>query len=349
MLLDGPRAFSEFRLDRLNQTLAPTGAKVVFAQQVFLCLGADQAHPNLRALLPAADAARAATLHATQEYFVTPRVGLRSPWSSKATDIARSCGLQIDRLERLTRYQLQLPASFDLQALARTLFDPLTESLLRAHDLNTLWAQQAPAAMQNIAADVAALQAANQSLGLALSGQEIAYLQQQYQTLGRPATDAELMMFAQANSEHCRHKIFNASWQSEQQTLRRSLFSMIRLTHALQPGDTLSAYADNAAVLRGPRAALLFADADGCYRMHSEAQAIAIKVETHNHPTGIAPYPGAATGSGGELRDEGATGRGGKPKAGLVGFMTAHLRSPNGDSSEPWESARDLPANMARS
>ena len=345
--LPGPCGLSDFRLARLNTTLAPLGAKVVYSQQVYLIEGRDSRQPNLRQLLPNGVDKQ---VPSGFRIWIAPRLGLRSPWASKALDIAKSCGLALTQLERVTLYVFE-QSSIDPQSLARTLFDPLTESALSDAELSGVFDKPMASAMRMIEASDAALLKANQNLGLALSEQEIHYLCESYQALGRPATDAELMMFAQANSEHCRHKIFNADWQFGERAVRRSLFSMVRLTHALNSRGTLSAYSDNAAVLASHAAAPFFAHADGVYRASAEPQAIAIKVETHNHPTGIAPYPGAATGSGGELRDEGATGRGGKPKAGLVGFMTAHLRLP--DLSEPWEVAADatqrsLPTAMAR-
>ena len=345
--LPGPRGLSDFRLHRLNTTLAPLGAKVVFSRQVYLIVGQDAQHPNLRQLLPVGDeSVQAVGFHV----WIAPRLGLRSPWSSKALDITKSCGLALSQLERVTQVVFDKQI-LDTQSLARTLFDPLTESVLTDIELAAVFEKPAATALKLIEASESALALANQTLGLALSDQEIRYLSQSYQALGRSATDAELMMFAQANSEHCRHKIFNADWQLGERAVRRSLFSMVRLTHALNPRGTLSAYSDNAAVLASNQAAPLFAHSDGVYRFSDEPQAIAIKVETHNHPTGIAPYPGAATGSGGELRDEGATGRGGKPKAGLVGFMTAHLRI--AEQPEPWElsesgTQRALPPTMAR-
>ena len=343
--IDGASALSAFRLQQLNDALAPHGVHVLGSRFVYVLDGADASQSEqLSAIL--CDSPAMAGLSGPS-LFITPRLGLRSPWSSKASDIIQSCGLHIARVERVQELFLaqELPAQ-PSEALLRALHDPLTQSLLPAAQLPQLFERQAARAIAEVDADLAALTEANTRLGLALSDDEIHYLSRSFQSLGRRATDAELMMFAQANSEHCRHKIFNAQWRIDGKLQRRSLFSMIRLTHGLHPQGTLSAYSDNAAVLQGPVAQVFFADAQGNYQSLRENQAIAIKVETHNHPTAIAPYAGAATGSGGELRDEGATGRGGKPKAGLVGYSTAHLRLAT--LPEPWEKTRSLPPHMAR-
>ena len=342
--INGPRALSAFRLARLNATLADFGVKVLDSRQVFLLSGAQQSDvAKLTQILLDDEPADASSAHSV---FVAPRLGLRSPWSSKATDIVRSCGIDIARVERAQElfFAADLPPLSD--ELARALHDPLTMSLLNGEHLAQLFATEAARPIAHVASTPAALQATNLRLGLALSDDEISYLSKSFIDLRRAATDAELMMFAQANSEHCRHKIFNASWTLDGAPQRRSLFSMIRLTHGVSPEGTLSAYSDNAAVLAGPMAAALFADANGDYMISPEPQPFAIKVETHNHPSAIAPFPGAATGSGGELRDEGATGRGGKPKAGMVGFSTSHLRIAN--MIEAWETPRALPGHMAR-
>jgi phosphoribosylformylglycinamidine synthase len=201
--------------------------------------------------------------------------------------------------------------------------------------------------LRRIGVDRGTLATANAELGLSLSNDELDYLAERYAELGREATDAELMMFAQANSEHCRHKIFNASWTIADRSVPLSLFGHIKSTHAAAPGGTLTAYKDNAAVLAGYSAQRFMAGPDGIYASVAEPVHLAIKVETHNHPTAIAPYPGAATGAGGEIRDEGATGRGAKPKAGLTGFTVAHLRLP--EAPAPWEVQRPLPGHLASS
>jgi phosphoribosylformylglycinamidine synthase len=286
-------------------------------------------------------------------FWVVPRLGTISPWSSKATDILHGAGFDVRRVERGQAWHITgLPAPTDRSwdALMAALYDPMTQSVLtaieEAHGL-FLAGQPGPLGRIELGADaIAALGKANAELGLALADDEIAYLAERYATMGRAPSDAELMMFAQANSEHCRHKVFNATWAIDGEPQELSLFGMIKNTHAKSPAHTLSAYHDNAAVIEGNVARRFFADpADGVYRAHDEAVPYAIKVETHNHPTAIAPWPGAATGAGGEIRDEGATGRGGKPKAGLTGFSVSHLRIPG--LKRPWETDRPLPPRMA--
>ncbi len=279
---------------------------------------------------------------------MVPRLGTLSPWSSKATELVRGAGLAIQRVERGTRIDLAgWPSDPALQAaVARLLHDPMTQSLLAdIAQARALFDSPARKPLQRIA--LADLEGANKRLGLALAEDEIEYLRQRYGELGRDPSDVELMMFAQANSEHCRHKIFNASWTIDGQAQERSLFRMIKNTHQQTPQHTLSAYSDNAAVIEGEPAARYRPDpASGRYRSEAVVpSAFQIKVETHNHPTAIAPFPGASTGAGGEIRDEGATGRGGKPKAGLTGFSVSHLRIPT--LPQPWEAPRALNPRMA--
>ncbi len=227
----------------------------------------------------------------------------------------------------------------DRNALLPLIHDRMIEAV--ADDLDAaraLFAHVAPRALTTIpliAAGREALVAANAALGLALADDEIDYLDNGFRALGRDPTDVELMMFAQANSEHCRHKIFNADWIVDGVREPQSLFAMIRATHAAHPQGTLVAYSDNSSVIAGATVDRFYPGADGRYRAAREDTAILMKVETHNHPTAIAPFPGAATGSGGEIRDEGATGTGAKPKAGLVGFSVSNLRIP--DLVQPWE------------
>src|SRR5471030_1879279 len=274
---------------------------------------------------------------------VTPRPGTISPWSSKATDIAHNCGLsQVLRLERGLAFYVQAPQLTDAQwaQLGALLHDRMMETLFgKLEDASALFAQHQPAPVQHV--DIlgegrSALESANTKLGLALAQDEIDYLMEAFTSLGRNPTDIELYMFAQANSEHCRHKIFNADWVIDGETQPKSLFKMIKNTFEQTPDYVLSAYKDNAAVMEGSQVGRFYADAkDGLYDFHQEQANILMKVETHNHPTAISPWPGAATGSGGEIRDEGATGRGAKPKAGLVGFSVSNLRIP--DFEQPWE------------
>lgn len=277
---------------------------------------------------------------------VVPRLGTISPWSSKATDIAHNCGLQaVHRIERGCCYSFTLPGGRALKveeadAIRPLIHDRMMEAVLESfEDAAALFTEAEPAPLATV--DILgngrdALVIANRELGLALAEDEIDYLVENFTALRRNPSDAELMMFAQANSEHCRHKIFNADWIIDGRVQEKSLFGMIRNTYQCNPDDILSAYKDNAAVIGGHRAGRFFHDpADRCYRYHEEDVHILMKVETHNHPTAISPHPGAATGSGGEIRDEGATGRGGKPKAGLTGFSVSNLRLPGAE--QPWE------------
>ena len=284
------------------------------------------------------------------QLIVVPRLGTISPWSSKATDIARICGLsQVARIERGIIYTLAGEVD-DGRALLRCLHDRMTESVLeRLEDAAKLFVRAAPKPLSSVdvlAGGRAALERANTELGLALAPDEVDYLVRSFQALGRNPTDVELMMFAQANSEHCRHKIFNADWVIDGEPQGRSLFGMIRRTTQASPSGVLSAYSDNAAVVEGPLATRFFPDSpSGVYRAHREPVHLLMKVETHNHPTAISPFPGAATGSGGEIRDEGATGRGAKPKAGLTGFSVSNLRLPN--AVQPWEHDHGKPERIA--
>ena len=271
---------------------------------------------------------------------VVPRLGTISPWSSKATDIARGCGLErVRRIERGVWFTL-FGQIRDPAALALGLADRMTESVLTSTaEAAALFSRADPRPLRSVPIlrdGEAALDAANVALGLALARDEIEYLTAAFRGLGRDPTDVELMMFAQANSEHCRHKIFNADFIVDGQRQPASLFKMIRRSTEASPAGVLSAYSDNAAVIGGPTSERLLPDpVTGVYAMHVEPAHILMKVETHNHPTAISPFPGAATGAGGEIRDEGATGRGGKPKAGLAGFVVSNLRLPG--AVRPWE------------
>ena len=261
---------------------------------------------------------------------VVPRLGTISPWSSKATDIAQICGLSmVRRVERGVQWTVSGEIA-DRAALIATLHDRMTESVVA--DASALFDRAKPRPVTEVT-DIAA---ANRDLGLALSQDEVVYLEQSFGALDRRPNDVELMMFAQANSEHCRHKIFNATFTLDGVKQQDSLFQMIRKSTAASPRGVLSAYKDNAAVMEGSVGGRFFPDpSTRAYSAHREPIHILMKVETHNHPTAIAPYPGAATGSGGEIRDEGATGRGGKPKAGLTGFSVSNLRIPG--LLRPWE------------
>ncbi|RMF13973.1 MAG: phosphoribosylformylglycinamidine synthase, partial [Gammaproteobacteria bacterium] len=277
-------------------------------------------------------------------FLVVPRPGTISPWSSKATDIARNCGLgDIERIERGIAYYVQCDETPDADARARIaaeLHDRMTQAVF--HEMNAaelLFSHAEPRPMSII--DILeggrnALVKANAELGLALAEDEIDYLVEAFTQLGRNPTDVELMMFAQANSEHCRHKIFNATWEIDGEVQPHSLFGMIRNTYEKGGEGVLSAYKDNAAIIEGPSGDRFFPDpVTQTYTFINEPVHILMKVETHNHPTAISPHPGASTGSGGEIRDEGATGVGGKPKAGLTGFTVSNLRIPGYE--QPWE------------
>ena len=345
--LRGSAAFSAGRLQRLTDQAKRCcpGLKRLAAEHWFFI---ELASPmvaeeglRLKQLLGADDAALApGTL-----LLVTPRLGTISPWSSKATEIARQCGFSaVVRIERGTAFHAE--GTFERAALAAQLHDRMTESVLASLDqASALFRHVAPQPLTTV--DVinrgrVALVEANNELGLALSADEIEYLAESFARLGRDPTDVELMMFAQANSEHCRHKIFNASWTVDGEARNETLFGMIRETHKAHPQGTVVAYADNAAVINGASVARFYPGAGGEYFYREEETHILTKVETHNHPTAISPFPGAATGSGGEIRDEGATGRGARPKAGLCGFSVSNLAIPG--FIQPWE---DGPANPA--
>ncbi len=282
-------------------------------------------------------------------YLVVPRPGTISPWSSKATDIAHNSGLSaIKRLERGIAYYMEgaPPGNAKLAAL---LYDRMTETVLGdLQAASVLFETAKPKPLRSVdisQAGKASLVKANSDFGLALADDEIDYLYDAYRGLGRNPTDAELMMFAQVNSEHCRHKIFNADWVVDGRQQPKSLFKMIKNTHERGGQDVLSAYTDNAAVLRGPTAGRFFSDpADDTYGYHNEPVHSVIKVETHNHPTAIAPIPGAATGVGGEIRDEAATGRGAKSKMGLAGYTVSNLEIPG--AKQPWEQAYGKPGRI---
>ncbi|MEX2488543.1 MAG: phosphoribosylformylglycinamidine synthase, partial [Pseudomonadales bacterium] len=280
------------------------------------------------------------------QLLVVPRPGTISPWSSKATDIVHHCGLNhINRVERGILWRLSLAEGTALEAktlagIKALIHDRMTQVVLEdITQADSLFKTGRPKPYREI--DVlhqgnAALSEANTAMGLALSDDEIEYLSAAFKELGRNPTDVELMMFAQANSEHCRHKIFNSSWTIDGNEMPATLFGMIRTTHEQNPGRVLSAYKDNAAVMKGYDASRFFPDpANHSYHYHPESVNILMKVETHNHPTGISPYPGAATGSGGEIRDEAATGTGAKPKAGMTGFAVSNLKLPG--AVNPWE------------
>src|SRR6185437_5598459 len=284
---------------------------------------------------------------------VLPRFGTESPWSSKATDIAHNCGLgKVARIERGVACRVRGAHAFssdDLAAISAAIHDRMTETVVGSlEEAAALFRHASPqplASVDLLGGGRAALERANSQMGLALAADEIDYLLENFTKLGRDPTDVELMMFAQANSEHCRHKIFNASWTIDGERQGESLFSMIRNTHRQSPRGTIVAYSDNAAVVKGAEVERFEPDGSGTWVHRFDTTHILMKVETHNHPTAIAPHPGAATGAGGEIRDEGATGRGAKPKAGLTGFSVSNLEIPG--AIEPWETRYGRPGRIA--
>jgi phosphoribosylformylglycinamidine synthase len=357
--LAGPPALSDFRIAKLlgrlralEPAVAALEARFMHFVELAQPLSASE-QAILAQLLIYGPRLPAAANENGERLLVVPRAGTISPWSSKATDIAQVCGLSsVRRIERGIDYRLQAAPALGgerLRRVAPVLFDRMTEEvLLDPAEARRLFEhpQPRPAMRVSLAGGRAALEEADRRLGLALSSDEMDYLLASFARLQRDPTDVELMMFAQANSEHCRHKIFNARWIIDGREREESLFDMIRYTRAVSPAGVLSAYRDNAAVIVGSVGERYFPDpATGIYRGSTEPIDILMKVETHNHPTAISPFPGAATGSGGEIRDEGATGRGAKPKAGLTGFSVSHLRIPGYE--RPWERDFGAPARIA--
>ena len=357
--LPGQSALSAFRLQKLIADLRSLDSRVERLHArftYFVSLSEDLPQSDrerLDALLLSGDAVQTFPAN-VQLIYTAPRPGTISPWSSKATDIAQACHLdRVLRIERGICYALESTDALsgtELQALGAALFDRMTEcQFASSADAAVLFESHDPAPLTVIpllAEGPAALARANRELGLALSDDEIDYLVANYRNLDRDPTDAELMMFAQANSEHCRHKIFNADWIIDGEPQQERLFGMIRSTTEASPDGVVSAYSDNAAVIDGWQGQRLMPRAgDRSFEFCDEKIQILMKVETHNHPTAISPFPGAATGSGGEIRDEGATGLGAKPKAGLTGFTVSHLRIPG--FSQPWESDFPHPDRMA--
>jgi len=359
---DGGSALSDFRVRQLLPRLQAICPAVESIAARFVHVAGFDAAPDaatlerLAALLAYGEPY--AGPHEGERIVVAPRLGTVSPWASKATDIVHNCGIALHRMERLVEYRIGLKRKLvgrhqlskdELDQIAALLHDRMTESVLGARaDAAALFTELTPEPLAHV--DVlgggrAALERANTDWGLALAPDEIDYLLDAFTRLGRNPTDVELMMFAQANSEHCRHKIFNADWRIDGAPQDQSLFAMIRHTHQHSPAHTVVAYSDNAAVMEGHVAEVFQAksasspgrtSADS-YQSSSETRHVLMKVETHNHPTAISPFPGASTGAGGEIRDEGATGRGARPKAGLTGFTVSKL----------WDSPHGKPAHMA--
>ena len=324
---------------------------------------AKNAEEKLKQLLPGVINTQASSIlerkpgSLSQIYYVTPRNV--SPWSSKATSIAEVCGLdnQIHRIERGRAILVDLTEPLEGKGIPfkDVLYDRMTENISTSEpDLNQMFVEGQPFPLEviNLSAEgstsIEILKAYNKKRGLALDQLEMEYLVQAYNQLGRSPYDIELFMFAQVNSEHCRHKQFNANWTIDGIGMGHSLFEMIRNTHKQNPDFTVSAYSDNAAVLQGEMASFWAPDwSTGSWRQTKERVHFLAKVETHNHPTAISPFPGAATGSGGEIRDEGAVGRGSTPKAGLCGFWVSDLLIP--DHKQPWEIDMGRPVHYASS
>ena len=348
LIIEGGNALSDFRVRNLRHRLQGISAKIehFVARFYHFIDAAGELNPaennRLKALL-----SYAPTSPDVKDDFrilVIPRQGTISPWSSKATDIAHNCALgKIKRIERGTLYQFILARALEDEEqgdIMELLHDRMTESVVFSiQEAASLFTRESARGLMRLdfkGNPKAVLLQANREMGLALAEDEIDYLIEHYRNMGRAPTDVELMMFAQANSEHCRHKVFNASWIIDNQPQMHSLFGMIRNTYKHSPRNILSAYSDNAAVIRGHHAARFLVNPENNrYEYATEDVHILMKVETHNHPTAISPYPGAATGSGGEIRDEGAVGCGGRPKAGLCGFSVSNLRLPG--SLQPWE------------
>lgn len=357
-IVNGSRAYTEFqRLQTLNKLrsvasdIGDISAAYVYFVKLSRQLGAEEQAHLQDVLLESGQSA--AALPVGKQFVITPRPGTISPWSSKATDIAHNCGLDgVKRIERGIVLGVQSSEALDAahrDQIAALIHDRMIEVVFNSVDqAGLLFASTEPAPLSEV--DIlenaeTALNEANSLLGLALSTDEITYLAEHYTALNRNPTDVELMMFAQANSEHCRHKIFNATWIIDGVPRDESLFGMIRNTYHCSPEGVLSAYKDNASVITGGNAQR-FAPHPSTQAYESEAEPLHLlmKVETHNHPTAISPFPGAATGSGGEIRDEGATGTGSRPKAGLVGFSVSNLKIPG--FNQPWETEHGKPSRI---
>jgi phosphoribosylformylglycinamidine synthase len=354
--IKGNPALSDFRIQKLFSNIEPFGVTHIASHFIHLIeTRADLSQEQLGILQNLLEYGPRVEDNESEgeSCYVMPRVGTISPWSSKATDIAHICGLQdVVRVERGIEFQIQFAKDIDdagKRNVQRCLHDKMVEQVFDTLDeCEALFDHHQPAAMTSV--DILQggreqLAAANTELGLALSQDEIDYLVESYNGLKRNPTDVELMMFAQANSEHCRHKIFNADWTIDGENMDMTLFGMIKNTYRMHSEGVLSAYHDNSAVIQGFDAIKFAPDTEtGIYQNEETRLDILMKVETHNHPTAISPFPGAATGSGGEIRDEGATGRGSKPKAGLCGFSVSNLNLP--ELPQPWESDYGKPERI---
>ena len=358
--LRGVTALSDFRVEKLFQKAAALGLpEVKLSSEFWYFVGSEKTLDaatveKLQALLAAQSVEQTPKAREGLHLFlVTPRLGTISPWASKATNIAENCGLEgIERIERGMAVWLEgALTDGQKQQWAALLHDRMTESVLTdidaAAQLFHHIQSETFSSVDVLGGGKEALVKANTEMGLALSADEIDYLVENYQALQRNPSDVELMMFAQANSEHCRHKIFNADFILNGEKQPKSLFGMIRDTHNAHPEGTVVAYKDNSSVIEGAKIERFYPNAaeNQGYRFHEEDTHIIMKVETHNHPTAIAPFAGAATGAGGEIRDEGATGKGSRPKAGLTGFTVSNLNIP--DLKQPWEQDYGKPEHIS--
>ena len=353
--IKGKARLSEFRINSLKESLKNKEKidNLECCEIYFISLNKKLSQDNLNKLNNILSCSPVFEYDSDFSFTVIPRLGTISPWSSKASEILNNCGMDfLERIERGFYYSFNSQYKFetkDIRELADQLADRMTQDvMLDLSDSENIFSTLSPREVFDIPMfeeGISAIEEANISLGLALNEDEILYLYENYLETNSNPTDAELMMFAQANSEHCRHKIFNASWKVNNLEQPLSLFDMIRNTHALNPEGVLSAYEDNAAILSGYVSERFYPTSNNIYQPKEEAVNIVIKVETHNHPTAISPFSGAATGSGGEIRDEGATGVGAKPKAGLSGFSVSNLRIPN--LRESWEIEERTPSRIA--
>ena len=348
LLLQGPSSFSPSKISSLSSELNSANDSSIAELKIYEFYSVDinedfSDHGKLFELLSSKEPIN------LPNFFIGPRSGTISPWSSKTSEIITNVGIQgVNRIEKYLGYFIKNNISVANLNLS-CVFDRMTQEVfMSAKDIALVSTalKRKPLIHIDISKDAKdSLIKANQDLGLALSEEEISYLDHFYSSVARNPTDAELMMFAQANSEHCRHKIFNAAWIINAISQEESLFDLIKKTSKGNKQDLISAYKDNAAVISGADVMTLNRNLKNCYSFSAEKINSTLKVETHNHPTAISPFPGAATGSGGEIRDEGATGSGAKPKMGLVGFNVSNLRL--ADFPRAWEKAPRIPSRIA--
>ena len=346
-ILQGKKSFSDSKLEQLNFEFNNSNNRKsnISSNEIYIVASQNKNLDlkSLKNILNADDNLDSFS------FIVGPRSGTISPWSSKTEDIIRNVGIKdVDRVERFNGFNISDELNIDETDLTM-FFDRMTQSIyLNSNEcINFLNVdpQRSVSVIDILKGGIKTLEDANKTFGFAMSSEEIEYLYDFYSKAARNPTDAELMMFAQANSEHCRHKIFNAKWTVNGSTKNNSLFDLIKETSKQSPNGIISAYKDNAAITEGESVQRLNLDSKNNYAFFEDKLNSTIKVETHNHPTAISPYPGAATGSGGEIRDEGATGRGAKPKIGLVGFNVSNLRIPNLKRS--WEGDEHKPERIA--